>query len=91
MSGEHFKNGVLTARKAGKEQQEYLVIKFTDILVSSFHHVGIGSGDPIPPDEFSLNFAKIEWGYKEQQRRRRPRRRRSTRATTRCRTRSSEP
>ena len=66
MSGEHIKNGVLTVRKAGKEQQEYLSIKFTDILVSSFSSAGAGSGDPTPLDSFSLNFAKIEWGYKEQ-------------------------
>src|SRR5512135_2455806 len=35
-NGEHIKNAVLVCRKAGKEQQEYLKITFTDILVSSY-------------------------------------------------------
>src|SRR5436853_3025508 len=35
-SGKHLKEAVLTARKAGKGQQEFLVIKLTDVLVSSY-------------------------------------------------------
>src|SRR5215210_8773554 len=35
-SGQHVKSAVLTARKAGKGQQEYLVYKFTDLLVWSY-------------------------------------------------------
>ena len=30
-SGEHLKKAVLTCRKAGKEQQEYLKITFDDV------------------------------------------------------------
>lgn len=65
MSGEHLKTGCVTVRKAGKEQQEYLVIKLTDIMVSSFSSHG-SSGDSIPVDSFTLNFGKIEWKYQEQ-------------------------
>src|SRR5829696_5649875 len=32
-TGEHIGSAILTARKAGKDQQDYLVIKFTDLLV----------------------------------------------------------
>lgn len=39
-TGQHIQQGVLTCRKAGKEQQEYLKITFTDLLVSSFQTSG---------------------------------------------------
>lgn len=65
-TGEHFKDAVLTARKAGKEQQEYLKIKFTDVLVSSYQQGGSGGSNIIPMDQVSFNFAKIEIEYKEQ-------------------------
>jgi type VI secretion system secreted protein Hcp len=65
-NGEHIKKAVFVARKAGKEQQEYMKITLSDLLVSS-HQMGGSSGDRIVPvDQFSLNFAKIEIEYKEQ-------------------------
>ena len=65
-NGEHIKSAVMTARKAGKDQQEYLKLTFTDILVSSYQTGGSGDGDVVPIDSISLNFAKIEFEYKEQ-------------------------
>jgi type VI secretion system secreted protein Hcp len=65
-SGEHIPEALLTCRKAGKDQQEFLKIKFTDILVSSFQTGGSGHSDVVPTDQISLNFAKIEFEYKEQ-------------------------
>ncbi|HET9743028.1 MAG TPA: type VI secretion system tube protein Hcp [Terriglobales bacterium] len=64
-NGEHIKKAVLIARKAGKDQQEYLKITLSDILISSFNTSGSGQGGH-PVDEVSLNFAKIEMEYKEQ-------------------------
>jgi len=64
-NGTHIKEALLTCRKAGKEQQEYLTIKFTDLLVSSFQ-TGGSSGSVIPTDQISLNFSKIEYTYKPQ-------------------------
>ena len=64
--GDHIKQATLTCRKAGKDQQEYLVVKFSDILVSSFQTGGHGEGDVRPLDSIALNFAKIEFDYKEQ-------------------------
>ncbi len=61
-SGHHIKEALLTCRKAGKEQQEYLKIKFTDLLVSSFQ-TGGSNGDVVPVDQIALNFAKIEYEY----------------------------
>jgi type VI secretion system secreted protein Hcp len=62
-TGDHIKNAILTCRKAGKEQQEFLKYTFTDLLVSSFQ---TGGSSDSPMDQVSLNFAKIEVEYKEQ-------------------------
>ncbi|HAV64554.1 MAG TPA: type VI secretion system tube protein Hcp [Verrucomicrobiales bacterium] len=61
-NGEHIKSALLVCRKAGKEQQEYLKIKFSDLLVSSYQ-TGGSSGDVVPVDQISLNFSKIEFEY----------------------------
>jgi type VI secretion system secreted protein Hcp len=63
IKGEHLKTATLTCRKAGKDQQEFLVYKFTDVTVSSFQ-TGGGSGDATPMDSVSLAFSKFELEYK---------------------------
>ena len=65
-SGQHIKSAVLTVRKAGKEQQEYYIVKLSDTLVSSFQSGGSEGANALPVDQFSLNFAKIEFEYKAQ-------------------------
>ena len=65
-SGKHIKLATLTARKAGKTQQEYLTFKFSDVLVSSYQTGGSEGGDVVPLDQVSLNFSKIEMSYREQ-------------------------
>ena len=62
--GDHIKNAILTCRKAGKDQQEFLKVTMNDVLVSSFQ-IG-GAGGVVPTDQISLNFAKIEVEYQEQ-------------------------
>ncbi len=64
-TGTHIKEGLLICRKAGKEQQEYLKIKFSELLVSSYQ-TGGSAGDVVPVDQISLNFAKIEISYAAQ-------------------------
>jgi len=64
-TGQHIKDATLTCRKAGKEQQEYLKIKMSDLIVSSFQQGG-SAGDVVPVDQVSLNFSKIEYEYKAQ-------------------------
>jgi type VI secretion system secreted protein Hcp len=64
-SGEHIKSAVLTCRKAGKEQQEYLKVTFSDLLVSNYQ-TGGSAGDIVPMDSISINFTKVEVEYKEQ-------------------------
>jgi type VI secretion system secreted protein Hcp len=81
-TGQHIPKALLTCRKAGKDQQDYLKISFTDLLVSRFDITGTGgteSGpaangvtdrtveyEPLPRSCVSLNFAAIEIEYKEQ-------------------------
>ena len=64
-TGAHIKDGLLICRKAGKSQQEYLKVKFSDLLVSSYQ-TGGSAGDVVPVDQISLNFAKIEITYASQ-------------------------
>ena len=64
-NGQHIKDATLTCRKAGEEQQEYLNIKFTDLLISSYQ-TGGSAGDIVPVDQISFNFSKIEYEYKPQ-------------------------
>src|SRR5262245_52550143 len=58
-NGEHIGNAVLTARKAGKVQEDYVKVTFTDVLVSNFQTNGDSHGNSLPVDSISLNFAKI--------------------------------
>jgi len=65
-NGKHIKQGILCCRKAGGEQMEYLKITMTDLLVSSYQTGGSGASNVIPTEQFTLNFAKIEYEYKPQ-------------------------
>jgi type VI secretion system secreted protein Hcp len=62
-SGKHIKSAVLTGRKAGKGQQEYLSFSLSDVLVSGYQTGA--SGDEVPVDSISLNFSRIEVSYKQ--------------------------
>lgn len=64
-SGQHIKTVDLVCRKAGTDQQEYLKIKLSDVLITSFQTGGSG-GDVVPIDQVAMNFAKIEMEYKAQ-------------------------
>jgi type VI secretion system secreted protein Hcp len=63
-TGKHLKLATLVARKAGKDQQEFLVYKFTDVLVSSYQTGG--SQGEVPTDQISFNFSRIEVEYRAQ-------------------------
>ncbi len=65
-TGQHIKSAILTSRKAGGKQEEYLKVTMSDLLVSSFQTGGSGHSDVVPTDQISLNFAKVEFEYKEQ-------------------------
>lgn len=64
-SGQHIPKAVLTIRKAGKEQQEFLKYTFSDLLISSYQ-TGGSDGMDIPTESVSFNCSKYEIEYKEQ-------------------------
>lgn len=63
-SGKHIAAALLTVRKAGGKQEEFYKIKMSDVLVSSVSNSGAAGGNP--QESLALNFAKIEFDYKEQ-------------------------
>ena len=63
-TGEHLKEATITHRKAGKGQQEYLIVKMNDVLVTGVVHGGAG-GSPAS-ESVSLVFAKVDLEYKPQ-------------------------
>jgi type VI secretion system secreted protein Hcp len=65
-TGEHFKQVVLTARKAGKDQQDYFRVTLNDVLISSFTSDGDAQANSLPVETISLNFAEIEIEHKQQ-------------------------
>ncbi len=62
-TGKHLKEATLTVRKAGKEQQEYLIIKMNDVLITS---VQDSASDETPTESVSLQFAKVDVSYAPQ-------------------------
>jgi type VI secretion system secreted protein Hcp len=65
-TGDHIKDATLICRKAGKNPQVFLQIKLSEVLVSSYQTGGSAHADIVPTDQISLNFAKIEFEYGEQ-------------------------
>jgi type VI secretion system secreted protein Hcp len=59
--GEHFRMATLVAIKEGQGRQEFLKVTLTDVLISSYRTGG--SSGVVPTDQFSINFAKIEYEY----------------------------
>jgi type VI secretion system secreted protein Hcp len=62
-SGKHLKEALLTVRKAGGKPLEYLKIKFTDVLVTSFEQA---SGDEAPAETVAFDFGKIDLEHTSQ-------------------------
>jgi len=63
-NGRHIDKVEFVARKAGGKQEPYLKMKLNDVLISSYQTGG--GGDSLPNESISLNFAKIEWEYFQQ-------------------------
>ena len=60
-TGVHLKDATITCRKAGKGQQEYLVVKMNDVIVTG---VMQNNADGQPGSEtVNLTFAKIDVEY----------------------------
>jgi type VI secretion system secreted protein Hcp len=62
-TGTHLKEATITHRKAGKGQQEYLVVKMNDVIITGVTHAGSGDGHS---ENVSLAFGKVNVEYKPQ-------------------------
>jgi type VI secretion system secreted protein Hcp len=63
-TGTHLKEATITYRKAGKDQQDYLIVKLNDIIITGVLD-GAASGQA-GSETVSLAFAKIDLEYKPQ-------------------------
>lgn len=62
--GVHYKDATITHRKAGKGQQEFLVVKLTDVIVTGVQHGSTTDADS--SETITLAFAKVDLEYKSQ-------------------------
>ena len=63
-TGVHMKEATITHRKAGKGQQEFMIVKMNDVIITGVTHGG--SGDGGHSENVSLAFAKVNIEYKPQ-------------------------
>jgi type VI secretion system secreted protein Hcp len=63
-TGVHLKDATITHRKAGKGQQEFLVIKMNDVIVTGVSHSDSGADGSM--ESVTLAFAKVDLEYKPQ-------------------------
>jgi type VI secretion system secreted protein Hcp len=61
-TGKHYKEALLTVRKAGEKPLEYLKITMKEVLVSSISTGGSGGEDRLT-ESISLNFAEFKVEY----------------------------
>jgi type VI secretion system secreted protein Hcp len=63
-TGTHLKEATVTHRKAGKDQQEYLIIKMNDVIITG---VALADSSGAAGSEtVSMAFAKVDLEYKPQ-------------------------
>jgi type VI secretion system secreted protein Hcp len=61
-TGVHMKEATITHRKAGKGQQEFLIIKMNDVIVTGVQHGG--ESDQPASETVNLTFAKVDLEYR---------------------------
>jgi len=61
--GDHFADATLVSRKAGKGQQDYLIVKMKEVFVTSVQPSGSSEH---PMESVSLTFGHVDLEYKPQ-------------------------
>jgi type VI secretion system secreted protein Hcp len=61
-TGQHLKDATITHRKAGKGQQEFLIIKMNDVLITAVTDADSQEGGNL--ETVSLAFAKVDLEYR---------------------------
>jgi type VI secretion system secreted protein Hcp len=61
-TGKHYPDATFTARKAGEGQKEFMIFKFTDVLITSVSPGGSSGGDGVT-ESVSMQYSKVELEY----------------------------
>jgi type VI secretion system secreted protein Hcp len=64
-TGEVYDTVILTARKAGAKQHDYLIWEFKKCMINSVTVAGNGSAT-LPDDSVSLSYEQVKFSYKPQ-------------------------
>jgi type VI secretion system secreted protein Hcp len=64
-NGQHYKNAILTVRKAGKTPLEYIKVTMDQCLITAVSTGGSGGEDRLT-ENVTLNFAKVKFEYLKQ-------------------------
>ena len=62
--GVHFPQVVITARKSGEGQKDFLKITMTEVFITSVQPSGSSGGDIL--ESVSMSYQQIDFGYKPQ-------------------------
>lgn len=63
LSGKHIKNIQFVVRKAGGDPLEYLIIKFTDVIITHVGMAGSVHDESRPREEVRFSFTKMTQDY----------------------------
>jgi type VI secretion system secreted protein Hcp len=63
-TGQHLKEATITHRKAGKGQQEFLIVKMNDVIITGVTHGDSSQGPHV--ETVTLAFAKVDLEYRAQ-------------------------
>jgi len=58
-SGQHVPSAILTVRRAGAQQLDFLKVTMTDVVIASWKQAGAD----VPVDEVALKFARVQIAY----------------------------
>ena len=65
-TGKHLPEATITHRKAGEDQQEYLIVKMNDVIITGVVHSGNADQQDATSETVSIAFAKVEFEYTPQ-------------------------
>ena len=65
-TGKHLPDATITHRKAGRGQQEHLIVKLNDVIITGVVHSGNAGQQDATSETVSLAFAKVHFEYKPQ-------------------------
>ena len=63
LTGKHIKNIAFTVRKAGGDPLEYMILKFTDVIITKVGMGGSHKDETRPREEVSFSFTKVTEDY----------------------------